>query len=122
MKFSEISKRLTGKYITTSLLAALFLLSSCGGGSSTFESPPPPADVISVTVTPASIPIKTGASQLFTAHLAGSGGFNPAVNWSVNGIPGGNLTVGTFDGVKYTAPSTLPNPSGVTITATSVQN
>ncbi len=44
-----------------------------------------------------------------------------AVNWSVNGVAGGNSTVGMISasGV-YTAPVTVPTPATVTITAVSV--
>jgi len=58
---------------------------------------------------------------LFTAQIVGTGAFNPAVTWSVNGVNGGNSTYGTIVGGQYTAPAVLPNPSAVTITATSVQ-
>lgn len=45
---------------------------------------------------------------------------NKAVTWKVNGVTGGNSTVGTIssDGL-YTAPAVQPNPSTVTITAVS---
>ncbi len=46
---------------------------------------------------------------------------NTAVNWSVNGIAGGNSTVGTISATgAYTAPQNLLSPASVTLTATSV--
>jgi len=46
---------------------------------------------------------------------------NPGVTWSVNGVPGGNATVGTVDATGlYTAPQNLPMPAAVTVRATSV--
>lgn len=43
------------------------------------------------------------------------------VKWSVNGIAGGNATVGTIsDKGLYTAPPSLPDPASVQITATSM--
>ncbi|HEY2645557.1 MAG TPA: hypothetical protein VGI34_01220, partial [Candidatus Acidoferrales bacterium] len=43
---------------------------------------------------------------------------NPAVNWQVNGTTGGNASVGTIDlAGLYTAPSTVPSQSTVTVTA-----
>ncbi len=49
-----------------------------------------------------------------------SGGM--ALNLSVNGIPGGNSTVGTISSTGlYTAPAVIPTPDSVTITSTSVQ-
>jgi hypothetical protein len=42
-----------------------------------------------------------------------------AVNWSVNGIAGGNSATGTIDqNGNYTAPGTFPSPNTVTVTAT----
>lgn len=42
------------------------------------------------------------------------------VSWSVNGIAGGNSTVGTISSTGvYTAPADLPSPTSVQITATS---
>ncbi len=44
-----------------------------------------------------------------------------AVTWAVNGIAGGNATVGTISSSgAYTAPASVPNPATVTVTATSV--
>ena len=46
---------------------------------------------------------------------------NPGVTWSINGVPGGNLTVGTIDAQGlYRAPATLPNPNSLRVTATSM--
>jgi uncharacterized protein (DUF1800 family) len=45
-----------------------------------------------------------------------------ALNLSVNGIPGGNATVGTISSTGlYTAPAIIPVPDSVTITSSSVQ-
>ena len=104
------------------MIVSFFALVGCGGGGSGSQSPPPPPpEITSVVVTPNSAPVLTGASQLFTAQVAGTGSFNASVTWSVNGVNGGNSTFGTIVGGKYTAPAVLPAPSGVTITATSVQ-
>ena len=44
---------------------------------------------------------------------------NTAVTWTVNGIAGGNSTVGTISSVGfYTPPGFPPSPATVTITAT----
>jgi uncharacterized protein (DUF1800 family) len=43
---------------------------------------------------------------------------NPAVNWQVNGVPGGSTATGTISTAGlYTAPSTIPSPNTVSITA-----
>jgi hypothetical protein len=73
---------------------------------------------VTVTLSANSATVPTGASQLFTATVQGTS--NTAVNWSVNGVAGGNATIGTItpQGV-YTGPGAVPNPSVVSVTATS---
>jgi len=75
---------------------------------------------ISVSVAPASVTLVAGTgTQAFTATVANSS--DTRVNWSVNGVVGGNASVGTIStsGV-YAAPATRPNPATVTVTASSV--
>ena len=74
---------------------------------------------ISVTSTPPGVTnIYTGATQQFNATVVGE--TNTAVNWLVNNIAGGNSTVGTIDTTGlYTAPSAVPSPALITITAVS---
>lgn len=97
-------------------LASFLFLSSCGGGSST---PPPPP--ITVTVTPASATVSPGATKQFMDTVTGT--TNTAVTWQVNGVAGGNATVGTITTAGlYTAPSTIPNPATVTVTAVAAAN
>jgi sugar lactone lactonase YvrE len=102
------------------LIAGLVAIcSGCGGGSSgSSPLPPTPTAQISVTVTPASASVILGATQPFSANVTGT--TNVAVSWTVNGITGGSLSVGTIDanGV-YTAPADLPSPASVTVSATS---
>ena len=96
------------------LLVASFL--GCGGlvGS----GPPPPPPQVTVTVAPASASVPLGEPQTFTATVSNSA--NTAVSWSVNGIPGGNSTVGTVNAVGvYTAPANLPAPASISVQATS---
>jgi Bacterial Ig-like domain (group 2) len=71
-----------------------------------------------VTVSPATATIAVGGTQQFTATMMGGSEVN--VTWSVDGITGGNSSVGTISSSGlYTAPST----AGMhTITATSVSN
>jgi hypothetical protein len=97
---------LTGLCVVASFLA----LVGCGGGGSQ-SPPPPPPQITSVSVSPPSVQLFTAKSQLFTAQVKGTGAFSPSVNWSVNGINGGNATVGTIVGGLYTAPTTPPNPT-----------
>jgi len=77
------------------------------------------ANPITVAITPAPARVATAGTQQFTATVTGSS--NTTVTWSVNGIAGGNSTVGTITvGGLYTAPAVVPNPSTVNVTATSV--
>ncbi len=46
---------------------------------------------------------------------------NPAVHWTVNGVPGGNAALGTISASGlYSAPATVPLANAVNVTATSV--
>jgi serine protease len=86
---------------------------------------PPAAPVSSCAVSvqlgicPAAVNVAAGSSgQSFTADVAGT--TNTAVTWQVNGVTGGNATVGTISttGV-YTPPAAVPTSPNVTITAIS---
>lgn len=60
-----------------------------------------------------------GEITLLTATV--SNATNTALRWSVNGVLGGNSTVGTVSGSGlYTAPRLLPAPASVTVEAASV--
>ena len=74
-----------------------------------------------ISISPQSPSVRVGQSQQFTASVTGSGTFNPAVSWSVNGVMGGNSTVGTISPAGlYVAPGMVPIPSTVSVSATSV--
>jgi hypothetical protein len=82
-------------------------------------------DNIVVTVLPRSATVSTGAAQVFTVTVTGTGSPSTAVTWSVNGVAGGNSTFGTIASngsasAVYTAPAAPPTPATVTVTATSV--
>ena len=86
-----------------------------GGGTSSAVSV---AVSIGVAVTPAAQTLDVSQTQQFTAAVAGSS--NHTVTWFVNGVAGGNSTVGTIDSSGlYTAPSVPPSPNAVTVTAAS---
>jgi hypothetical protein len=92
--------------------------SSCNGGNGA-----PPPTIASVMVSPPTASLLVKAPQQFTANVQGTGAFNPAVIWLVNNIAGGNSMVGTItsSGV-YNAPSSVPSPNNVTVTAQSAQD
>lgn len=67
---------------------------------------------ISVVVSPSSPVVLNGGSQAFSATVAGA--VNGAVTWSVDGVPGGNATVGTISGSGvYTAPASGVGTHGI---------
>src|SRR6266513_3442543 len=116
--------------VIAGLVAGLLRLAGCGGGGSGDNGatapqppspppPPPPPAPIDVSVTPAAASAQTGGTQPFTATVTNTA--NRAVIWQVNGVAGGNTSVGTISttGV-YTAPATVPSPAIVTVTAVSV--
>ena len=75
------------------------------------------AAAVQVAVCPAAAQVMVGSgTQNFSATLANT--TDSAVSWQVNGIPGGNATLGTItsNGV-FTAPATLPTATSETITA-----
>ena len=73
---------------------------------------------ILVAVCPASDSVQTGATETLTATLANTA--DAAVTWEVNGIVGGNATVGTVTSAGiYSAPASVPAPATVTVTAVS---
>lgn len=103
-------------------IAAISLITSCGGTapaaasstSSTSVAPP----VITVAVSPTTTTVSTSATAQLTATVTGAA--NTAVSWSVNGVTGGNQTLGTIsDTGLYTAPTLVPTPALLTVTATS---
>ena len=71
---------------------------------------------VTVTLSPRRAAVTTGVGQTFTATVTGTG--NTAVTWSVDGVAGGNSTLGTISaGGVYSPPSAAGTH---TVTATSV--
>ena len=91
---------------------------TCSGSPATSNY----SSVTSVTVSPSSASVQVGKSQFFSVLVSGSGSPSQAVVWSVDGVNGGNSTVGAISGNSYTAPATVPSPATVTVKATSVQD
>lgn len=105
------------------LLAALLTWGCAGTASNPSSSSKPttpsaPAST-SVTVSPTTANIRAGSSFQFTATVSGNS--NTSVTWAVNGTAGGSATLGTISSSgNYTAPSSLPSPNTLTVSATSV--
>jgi hypothetical protein len=84
----------------------------------------PVTPIVSVSIAPASATVAVGKSQQFTATVAtapGPANINTAVTWSVNGVVGGSVALGTVTTAgHYTAPATVPASTSITLSATSV--
>lgn len=102
------------------------LLGSNGPGSTPTPTPAPspsptatPTPVApSLAVSPSTANVPLGTTQAFTAT-----GTAAPVNWSVNGVLGGNSLIGTISGAGvYTPPAIFPATNGFTVTATSQAN
>ena len=76
----------------------------------------PPA--VTIAISPTSATVRVRQNRQFTATIQGT--TNTSATWKVNGIVGGNGTVGTISqsGV-YKAPNSVPSPATVTVSATS---
>ncbi len=74
---------------------------------------------VTVTVSPSTASVSAGAgTQAFTATVQNTS--NSAVTWQVDGVTGGNATVGTIStSGHYTAPATVPASATVTVSAIS---
>jgi hypothetical protein len=107
---------------TAVLMASVIMLlafSGCGGGGGSSSSTSSPPVSVMVAVSSSSSSVLLGTMLQFTAMVTGTS--NTAVTWGVNGVAGGNSTVGTMSSTGlYTAPKDLPNPATVTIQATSL--
>jgi hypothetical protein len=102
------------------VLAALGLvcLAICCGSKSSSSSggtTPPPSGV---SINPKTASVSRGGTQRFAALVEGA--TDQTVVWEVNGTRGGSSSYGLIseDGV-YIAPTTVPNPSTVSVTAAS---
>ena len=88
----------------------------CGGNSTTPNKNTPPAVTVSLSPQLAQVAL-LGQTQFTATVTGGSGG----VTWAVNGSAGGGSSQGVISSSGlYTAPTTLPSPNSVTVTAVSV--
>lgn len=91
------------------LLLGILWQGGCGSGKQT----------VAITISPTAATVKLGQTQQFTSTVTGNS--NTSVTWAVNGVNGGNTSVGTVSTLGlYTAPVNSLNPSSVSVTATSV--
>ncbi len=95
---------MTRRLLLSTFLLTLLIFSGCANEKAI------------LAITPSSANLKTGQSQQFSATINGTPVSN--VNWFVNGIQGGNATVGTISPSGfYTAPAALPSPASIQISA-----
>jgi hypothetical protein len=93
---------------------------SCGGGGTPTNSNVDLPPVVTVSISPPSAQISAGTSVQFTATVQNAS--NPAVSWQLNGLPGGNSSVGTImpsgaATASYTAPANVSGALMVTVAA-----
>ena len=100
------------------VLVLIVVHAGCAGTTKT--TAPAPAQV-GVSVMPTAANVRAGATESFTASVTGT--TNQNVNWSVNGVVGGNATTGTISASGlYSAPASLPNSNAITVTAASADS
>jgi hypothetical protein len=76
---------------------------------------------ISVTISPATVSVNVVTTQQFFDSI--QGGTNNVTIWQVNGVTGGNDSVGRIDSNGlYHAPPTVPSPNPVTVKAISFED
>jgi hypothetical protein len=127
--FADKRKSLSNALSVTGLLmifVAVVLISGCGSGATT---------VTSVSITPSAVTVAPGTQTDFTAtvnvgNASTTTSTSTAVTWEVNGVAGGNSTLGTIVSLAssnelgvYTAPTAVPtvNNGQVSITAVAQQ-
>lgn len=122
----HVERRVRG--LSAALCLVAIAVCGCGyAGTPPGESGIPVGSgvAIAISVSPATASVPSGGAQVFTASVSGTANTN--VTWSVNGIAGGNSTIGTIAGTgaataTYTAPSAPPSPATVTVAATSAED
>ena len=95
------------------------LLVSCGSNTTPLTRSEVTPGVVSVSVSPGVAAISTGQSQSLQFSAAVAGTTNTGVTWAVNGVAGGNATVGTITSSGLYASPSAPTSAVVTVTATS---
>lgn len=107
---------IVGGNAAVGFIACVAVPSAIGSAAVSVANPPSP---VSVAISPTNATVRVSRGKQFTATVSNTS--NTAVTWKVNGITGGNSTVGTIGtGGLYRAPSSVPSPAAVTVTAVSV--
>src|SRR5579872_578783 len=119
----EVRSRLDARFparMLAGLIGSVAVTTGCGGGGShapaspTLTPPPVPQQMGSVTVSPQQVALGSAQAKHFAATVAGAG----TLVWSVNGIAGGNSSVGTVDSAgDYLAPAVVAPSANVVVQA-----
>src|SRR5579863_8759709 len=83
--------------LSTALCLVAIAICGCGyAGTPPGQSGTPveSGSAFAITVSPSTASVPSGGAQVFTASVSGT--TNIGVTWSVNGIAGGNSTIGTI--------------------------
>lgn len=110
--------RATGSTATAGSAVPVTVMNPDGQVSAAWTITVVNSNQVTVTISPASAGVRVRGSIRFTAKV--SGATNTQVTWQVNGVSGGNGTIGTISSNGlYTAPPAVPSPATVTVTAVS---
>jgi hypothetical protein len=108
VKYASVHRSIAVRGVAAVLACAVLV--GCGGSPSQLTQ-----QRTTVTVTPSPFTMGVGSNYQFVATVTGT--TDTAVNWQVNGVPGGNASVGTIDGAGlYIAPTSNPNET-ISVTA-----
>jgi hypothetical protein len=116
----RLARRLSGAFT----LILIMFVAGCGVAPANSNSSPDSNSAAAViTMSPTNVRLGTGGIMNFTASIT-NGAPGIGVNWSVNGVPGGNTSVGTITpstqaGARatYKAPANAPIGRSVNIMA-----
>ena len=112
-------KRKAATGLVALCLAGWVMLAGCGSSSSGGTQPPPTPTPSSngLTIFPPTASVPVGAEAVFTGYVPSQP--NSTITWSVSGSANGSVKAnGSGQGV-YTAPSSVPSPAEIAVTATS---
>lgn len=109
----------SGSAPAAALSVPVFVTTPDGDTSNTVFVSIVSAQPIAVAVSPTSASVRVKTTRAFTATVQGTS--STAVTWKVNGVAGGSNSFGTISTAGlYKAPNSVPTPSTVTVSATSV--
>jgi len=115
-----VAARYRVNFLTAVLLSAATVVLSGQENKAPEQMPPTQfAGVVTgVRIEPDHEVLAPGESRQFTGTVEGTGTFSPALKWSVNGVDGGNASLGTISSSGlYVTP--YPTPAVVTLKVTS---